>query len=89
MIRHGDGIHCIHIYGWFIQRWCHRCRHQWEEFETVDPMGPKARFRQLADADLARSVLEALERGEIPPPPGYTMPEEIPSIFTRITPSDK
>ena len=87
MIRHRKGIHCIHIYGWMTQRWCHHCRHQWEEFETVDPMGRKARFAQLADADLARVVLDRIECGEIPPPPGYAMPESVPSIVARTVPS--
>jgi hypothetical protein len=86
MIAHGQGIHHIHIYGWIVGHWCPTCRHQWESFRTAD-LRPKARFRQLADAELARSVLEAIERGEIGPPPGFALPEEIPSIFTRIVPS--
>src|SRR5262249_36983993 len=86
MIAHHSGIHCIHIFGWYTQSWCWVCHQQLMQFHTTAP-DPRARFKEICDADLARTVLEHIERGEIPPPPGYGLPEPVLSLVERTGPS--
>jgi hypothetical protein len=74
------------MFGWNTRKWCHRCLAQWERFETT-AASPKRRFEELADFDLTRAILDAIERGDIVPPPGYALPEEIPPLITRVGPS--
>lgn len=70
MIRHGKGIHCLHIFGWDTDSWCPGCTNHWhhtfEEASERGTPGARAAYQNNADVTLAYNVLTALEAGEIP-----------------------
>src|SRR5262245_59347585 len=81
--RHPHGIHCLHLHGWSMCRWCATCWRSFEEFEGVEgepapgEPTPETRaawmrlFERYVDTTLAYAVLVEIERGELPFPPTF------------------
>jgi len=63
---HRHAIHCLHIRGWYTQRWCLACRRHWLEsgFEMYSE-----EYERLADAALVEAIFTELEDGDLPIPP--------------------
>jgi hypothetical protein len=62
MSIHPHGIHCVHIEGWHVRRWCSNCRRHWEE--TCGQIRCEE-YERRADQDLARSVILGMQDGWI------------------------
>jgi hypothetical protein len=62
-MRHSHGIHCLHVYGWDIRRWCGVCHNHWEGH--CGQAGCK-KYATLADELLVRGVLLSMESGALP-----------------------
>ena len=87
MIRHGHGINCLHVYGWFLSAWCPECRKAYESFEEPGHCSREEGFERHADAMLALAILDRIESGDIAPPPGYDAPERTRPLTELVAPS--
>jgi len=58
-------LHCWHIEGWHISRWCPNCRRHWEE--TCGQIRCEE-YERRADQNLARAVILEMEDGSMPIP---------------------
>jgi hypothetical protein len=65
MIRHPEHLHCMHIHGWVVQRWCPRCRLHWEE--TCGKVHCRS-YEQQADMEAAHAICLLMESGDVPIP---------------------
>jgi hypothetical protein len=62
MTTHSHAIHCLHIEGWHVNRWCSNCRRHWEE--TCGEFRCE-QYERTADQNLARMVILEMEDGAI------------------------
>ena len=83
-LHHAKGIHCIHIYGLNVNKWCHRCRQRWDD-SAAEGLSERD-YERESDVALAHAALVAMEGGEIPLSPllaefdlGPTFLERMPS----------
>ena len=51
---HSHGVHCMHVHGWHINVWCHRCKCDWQE--SCGKAGCKG-YERRTNQTLARQVV--------------------------------
>jgi hypothetical protein len=76
-MTHSHGVHCLHILGWNLRRWCRGCYRHWEE--SCGKVGCK-NYEQTADHDLARAVVLDMQDGRL------DIPAEIVELNTPEVP---
>jgi hypothetical protein len=62
MTLHSHSIHCLHIEGWHVRRWCPDCRRHWER--TCGQVRCEE-YERRADQDLAVCIILEMENGAI------------------------
>ena len=62
MTIHPHSIHCVHIEGWHVGRWCPNCRRHWED--TCGQFRCEE-YEHRADQNLAVCIIIEMENGAI------------------------
>jgi len=79
-VNHAHGVHCMHILGWNLRRWCRGCHRHWEE--TCGKVGC-ANYERVANQTLSRQVVLDMQDGRL------DIPREILDLVTTPEVSDQ